>query len=378
MIFSVAHGRWGFPGLPPRIFEGVILMTMSQSGKVRVVHYLNQFFSGLGGEEQAGYPIAVKPGAIGPGTALQNLLQDAEIVATIVCGDNWYHEHESEFEEALERILREWSPTVVVAGPAFNAGRYSLACGKACCVASNKLGIPAVAAMAVESPGADLYHSEVYIVPCAETAVGMRTVLPVLSRLAMKLGRGETLGPADEDRYLPRGVRYNVKTGRAMSARAVEMLLAKLKGLPFKTELVQESFEVIPPAQPLSDLRKSKIAIVTESGLVPSGNPDKLEQTRSTKWLRYKVAGLQELHQGAWESVHGGYDTAAVDSDPNRAVPLDALRQLESGNVISRLHDWFYVTTGSGGSVQVMQQLGREIAQELLDAKVDGVLLTAT
>src|SRR4029077_17272979 len=96
-------------------------MTMSQSGKVRVVHYLNQFFLGLGGEEQASYPITVQPGAMGPGTALQNLLQDAEIVATIVCGDNWYHEHESEFEEALERILREWSPTVLVAGPAFNA-----------------------------------------------------------------------------------------------------------------------------------------------------------------------------------------------------------------------------------------------------------------
>ena len=353
-------------------------MTMSQSSKVRIVHYLNQFFSGLGGEEQAGYPITVQPGAMGPGTALQNLLQNAEIVATIICGDNWYHEHEPKFEAAVERMLRDWSPTVVVAGPAFNAGRYSLACGKACSVARTKLGIPAITAMAIESPGADLYRSEIYIVPCSETAVGMRTTLPVLSRLAMKLGHGELLGPADEEGYLPRGARYNVQTGRVMSDRAVEMLLAKLKGLPFKTELVQESFEVIPPALPLSDLKKSTIAIVTESGLVPSGNPDKLEQTRSKKWLRYKVAGLQELDQGAWESVHGGYDTAAVDSDPNRAVPLDALRHLESGNVINRLHDWFYVTTGSGGSVQVMQQLGREIAEELLDAQVDGVLLTAT
>jgi glycine reductase complex component B subunit gamma len=358
--------------------KGEFSMTSSQSSKIRVVHYLNQFFSGLGGEEQASHPITVQSGAMGPGTALQNLLQNAEIVATIVCGDNWYHEHEPEFEEAIERVLREWNPTVVVAGPAFNAGRYGLACGKACSVAWKKLGIPAVTAMAIESPGADLYRTEVYVVSCPETALGMRTTLPVVSRLAMKLARGEPLGPVDEEGYLPRGARYNVQTGRTMSDRAVEMLLAKLKGLPFKTELVQESFEVIPPALPLLDLTKSKIAIVTESGLVPSGNPDRLEQTRSTKWLRYKVAGLQKLDEGAWESVHGGYDTAAVDSDPNRAVPLDALRQLESGNVINRLHDWFYVTTGSGGSVQVMQQLGREIAQELLDAKVDGVLLTAT
>src|SRR6516162_6149132 len=102
MIFFVEHGRWGSPGLPQRIFEqGEIRMTMSQSSKVRIVHYLNQFFSGLGGEEQAGYPITVQPGAMGPGTALQNLLQNAEIVATIICGDKWYHEHEPKFEAAV-------------------------------------------------------------------------------------------------------------------------------------------------------------------------------------------------------------------------------------------------------------------------------------
>ena len=78
---------------------------------------------------------------------------------------------------------------------------------------------------------------------------------------------------------------------------------------------------MIPPALPLPDLTKSKIAIVTESGLVPSGNPDRLEQTRSTKWLRYKVAGLQELDKAAWESVHGGYDTAAVDLIPIERFP---------------------------------------------------------
>jgi glycine reductase len=309
---------------------------------------------------------------------LQSLLPDAEIVGTIVCGDNWFHEHESEFEEAVEGTLRELTPDIVVAGPAFNAGRYSLACGKACCVAWKKLGIAAVSSMSAESPGADLFRNEVYIVPCSETAVGMRPALAALARLAMKLAKGEALGPADEDGYIPRGVRSNVRTGRPMSDRAVEMLLAKLEGRAFKTELVQEKFELVPPAAPLSDLRGATIAVVTEAGLVPSGNPDKLEQTRSTKWLRYKVTGLRELGRGDWASVHGGYDTSAVDADPNRAVPLDALRSLEDGSAIRRLHDWFYVTTGSGGSVQVMQQLGREIAHELVHAHVDGVLLTAT
>ena len=202
-------------------------MTMSQSSKIRVVHYLNQFFSGLGGEEQASHPITVQSGAMGPGTALQNLLQNAEIVATIVCGDNWYHEHEPEFEEAVERILREWNPTVVVAGPAFNAGRYGLACGKACSVAWKKLGIPAVTAMAMESPGQTCTASEVYVVSVPGDRSRYANYASRGSRLAMKLARGEPLGPADEEGYLPRGARHNVQTGRTMSDRAVEMLLAK-------------------------------------------------------------------------------------------------------------------------------------------------------
>ncbi len=357
-------------------------MTLPSSGgkgeAIRVVHYLNQFFAGTGGENEAGSPMMVQPGAAGPGKSLQPLLQEAEIVATIVCGDNWAHEHEPEFEDKLQLILQQWDPAVVIAGPAFNAGRYGLACGRVCVVAQDRLGIPAVTGMAIENPGTDLYRSRIYIVPCSQSAVGMRAVLPVLARLTMKLGRGDSLGPAEEEGYLPRGIRQNVLTGRPMSVRAVEMLLAKLNGSPFKTELARETFEVIPPPPPLLDLKKSTIALVTESGLVPKGNPDHLERTRSSKWFRYNVAGSSSLNHGAWESVHGGYDTSAVNADPNRAVPLDALRQLESREVINRLHDCFFVTTGSGGNLEVMQRLGREIAQELLDAHVSGVLLTAT
>ena len=37
---------------------------------MRVVHYLNQFFGGLGGEEKAGAPLEWRDGAIGPGSSL--------------------------------------------------------------------------------------------------------------------------------------------------------------------------------------------------------------------------------------------------------------------------------------------------------------------
>ena len=37
------------------------------SDVLRVVHYLNAFFGGLGGEEEAHTPVRVQPGALGPG-----------------------------------------------------------------------------------------------------------------------------------------------------------------------------------------------------------------------------------------------------------------------------------------------------------------------
>ena len=43
---------------------------------IKVVHYLNQFFGGLGGEEQAYAPVQVKEGPVGPGRALQAALKD--------------------------------------------------------------------------------------------------------------------------------------------------------------------------------------------------------------------------------------------------------------------------------------------------------------
>lgn len=52
----------------------------------RIVHYINQFYGGIGGEEAAGAPLAIKDGPIGPGIALQKELGEGyEILMTIVC-----------------------------------------------------------------------------------------------------------------------------------------------------------------------------------------------------------------------------------------------------------------------------------------------------
>ena len=51
--------------------------------KLRVVHYINQFYAQFGGEDTAGMGIVVKEEAMGPGLLINKFLGDAgEIVGT--------------------------------------------------------------------------------------------------------------------------------------------------------------------------------------------------------------------------------------------------------------------------------------------------------
>ena len=72
--------------------------------KLKVVHYINQFFAQIGGEEKADYPAEIRVGeVVGPGMALtQKFGDDAEIVATIICGDSYFNEN---LEKAKADIL---------------------------------------------------------------------------------------------------------------------------------------------------------------------------------------------------------------------------------------------------------------------------------
>ena len=62
--------------------------------KYKIVHYLNQFFGGIGGEDKADFQPEVREEIIGPGMALNDGLgDDYEIVATVICGDNYFGEN---------------------------------------------------------------------------------------------------------------------------------------------------------------------------------------------------------------------------------------------------------------------------------------------
>jgi betaine reductase len=345
----------------------------------RVVHYINQFYGGIGGEEKADVKPEVREGVVGPGMALKAALgNDAEIVATIICGDSYFNENIEQASAEILDMVKKYNPDLFIAGPAFNAGRYGVACGTICKAVKDNLNIPVVTGMYVENPGADMFKKDLHIVETANAATGMRQAIPAIAKLALKLAKNETIGTPSEEGYIPRGVRKNVFKSERGSKRAVDMLVAKLKGEKFETEYPMPDFDRVAPNPPVLDLAKAKIALVTSGGIVPKGNPDRIESSSASKYGKYDITGVNDLTAETYETAHGGYDPTYANTDADRVLPVDVLRDLEKEGVIGELHRYFYTTTGNGTSVANSKKFASTFAQELVKDGVQAVVLTST
>jgi len=346
--------------------------------KVRVVHYLNQFFAGVGGEEQAGVGPGSASGPVGPAIGLAQALGDAgEITATVWCGDNYMASNGAAAVEEVVTLVGKFDPDVVVAGPAFASGRYGLACAELCVAVQDRLRLPALAAMHPESPAADDFRRQVIIVPCSESALGMGAVLPVLARLALKLASEEPLGRPAEEGYLSQGLRKNVFAEERGAARAVEMLRARWAGEAVTTELPLPKYRHVAAPLPLPVDVTPRVALVAEGGLVPKGNPERMPSGWCRMWSKYDVENVVDLTGDAFESIHGGFDTSAANDDPDRVIPLDVLRDLEREGVV-HVVDVLYATCGNHGSIGEMQRIGREIATDMRAVKADAAIVGST
>ena len=54
------------------------------SDPIRVVHYVNQFFGGIGAEDKADVPPSHRAGPVGPGAALAKLVAPADPADALV------------------------------------------------------------------------------------------------------------------------------------------------------------------------------------------------------------------------------------------------------------------------------------------------------
>lgn len=347
--------------------------------KIRVVHYINQFFGQIGGEDKAGIPPQIKEGPVGIGQAIQKESNDRfTIVRTIICGDNYAAEHLDEVEPIILEWVKQMNPDLFIAGPAFAAGRYGMACGTMCKAVQQKLGIPTITAMNQTNPGVEEARKYVYIIEAGESIQDMKRTLTKMAGLSKKIVDKIPIGLPHEDGYFPRGIRVNIRAKKRGSKRAVEMLLKKLKGEPFTTELPLPTFDRVQPALPIQNLSKAVIALVTEAGIVPKGNPDRIEAHNASKYCKYSIENLNDLTGEAFQTVHGGFDPVYVNEDPDRVLPLDAARLLEKEGVIGKLYDHYYVTVGNVTAVASATRYGQEIGNLLLKDGVQGVILTST
>jgi betaine reductase len=346
---------------------------------MRIVHYLNQFFGGLGGEEKAGASLEVHEGAVGPGLLLEQLFGgDAKVVMTLVCGDDYAIEKQQAMIDSALGQIRKAKPDLLVGGPCFQAGRYGMAAGALCFAVQKTLEIPVVTGMSEENPGVDLYREALYIVDSGTHVARMRDVLAKMASLAAKLVSKAEIGLPGEEGYLTRGLIRDQFVEQTAAQRLVNMVLAKVKGEPFESEMMPTTFAPIPTPPPLKDLSKAKVILITDGGLVPKGNPDKIQGSAATRWGAYKIEGCDDLKAEDYEISHGGYDPQFVRQDPDRLVPLDAMRELEREGVIGKLHDEFISTSGLANPLSNTRRMGREMAERVKQLGVDAVILTST
>jgi glycine reductase len=348
---------------------------------IKVLHYLNQFFAGIGGEDQAGHEVVFLPRAVGVGAEIEKALKAHGVeFAAIACGDNYFHEAEEKALQAIRAAMDQFHPDIFLAGPAFNAGRYGIACAKVCSWVRDNWRIPTITAMHEDNPGTQEIGRHVFVIQTGASTASMPETLKRVSLLIEKLIAQDKSAIENfrAEYCLPIPRRFTVRTDRPDYVRAVDLLLAKLNGEVYDSEIprVEAQAHAIPNLT--GSLKEMTLALVTEGGLVPMGNPDRLESSRGSRYFKYSIDGRDDLRRGEFEAMHTGYDTSTVDQDPDRIVPLDAMRVLEKAQRFKKLHDHYFVTTGTGAMPSKMAEIGAGIADELSSSGINAVLLTAT
>ncbi len=155
------------------------------------------------------------------------------------------------------------------------------------------------------------------------------------------------------------------------------MLLAKYKGEHYQSEVLMELTDAGHVPHLKCQLEDAAVLVITDGGLVPKGNPDRIPSTDAGCFGVYNIRGKERLEKEEYEVCHQGYDNRYVEEDPNRLVPVDALRELEKRGKIGKLWDSFITTTGVMTSAEKSIRLGRRIASYVAKDAVDAVIITS-
>lgn len=316
---------------------------------------------------------------MGPGRALQQVLgNDGTVVTTIFAGDDYFVSNQDACVAQIQESLRSLKPDLLFAGPAFDAGRYGLACALVCKTAW-EMGIPAVTGTHPDNAGLFPFRQQVLAVATGESPTEMMANLKNMARLGLKLARKEPLGPAHSEGYLPTGIRRPYVREQIGAARAVSMVIARVLGKSFASEIPAFQYDSVEAPPPLKDLTTTTVALITSAGIVPRGNPDQQSSSVPRRVLVYDVAGLDRLTVDAWESVHSGFKGFIYNTvNPNYAIPLPAAREAERRKLVKSIYPRVFTVVGGGCPVSDAKRMGAQIAKELRREGVQAAILCST
>ena len=232
---------------------------------------------------------------------------------TIVCGDNYAVENQDQVTAAVLDKVRTSGADLFAAGPCFDAGRYGMAAGAICTAIQGELGIPAITAMHVENPGVDLFREQLHIVDSGNSIAKMRDIVATMAKLGKKLVAKQPIGLPAEEGYISRGLLRDQLGDKTAATRMIDMLIAKMNGEKFDSEMLPNAFAPVPMPARIEDMSKARLMIITDGGLVPKGNPDKIrEAPRRRVGASYSIEGCDDLRSEEYEVSHGGYDTTVA------------------------------------------------------------------
>ena len=345
----------------------------------KILHYLNQFFAGIGGEDKAGQEFLFLSHAWPRRRASRSAQNSRSRIRNGGLRRNHFHENEEAVLASLTEAMTQFAPDLFIAGPAFHAGRYGLACAKAASFVRQRWNIPALTGLYEENPGTREIGRHVLVIETGHRRPRCRqpsSAAPISAALLLKKDF-DSVERFKEEYCLKIPRRFTVQAGAptafgrrtCLSLSSVELLLrAKSRALSLRPIRFPPRLRSVARNSGDRDGR----GFGAERQSRPAGS------SRGTKYFKYSIKERDDLKPGEFEAMHTGYDTSTVNADPDRLIPLDAMRTLERSGNFGRLHDYYYVTTGTGAMPAKMQELGVGIAEELCASGVNGVVLTAT
>lgn len=156
------------------------------------------------------------------------------------------------------------------------------------------------------------------------------------------------------------------------------MIIKKLNGKKYETELPIPKIDKVPIASAIKDITKANIALVNTGGIVPVNNPDRIQSASATRWGRYDISNINDLKSGVYKTIHAGFDPAVADDDPDVITPIDALKLYEKEGYIGKLHEYFYSTVGTGTTQAEASKMANEMIPYLKESNVDAIIMVST